>query len=278
MTHPEDQLAGYVDGSLDRDERAVVDAHLATCSNCRDELAAATVARAALASLPRSVATPPAVGRAAIEGARRSDRAVTRPVAAPDHPRWSRWAGAAAGAAAVVLALAVAIPSLSGGDGDRAAELAAPGVGGGAQATDAIGLAEVERIAGNLGPADLPALADPILAEVEDGTRELEAGAVADQPGTQDDQGAAPSGDAASEAAALGTTAATCLRTAFPALTTEPLRIARLRFEGTPAYGGVFYVPGGTETEFGTFEADVLQVVVASRGDCSLLGTAPVRV
>ena len=36
MTHPEELLAGYVDGTLTDPERAVVDAHLPTCERCRE--------------------------------------------------------------------------------------------------------------------------------------------------------------------------------------------------------------------------------------------------
>src|SRR5947209_4139235 len=52
MNHPHDQLALYVDGSLDADERAGVDAHLAGCETCREEVAAAGRAWRALRSLP----------------------------------------------------------------------------------------------------------------------------------------------------------------------------------------------------------------------------------
>ena len=54
-THPEDLLAPYVDGSLGTDERAVVEAHLAGCDRCRDEVDLARPARAVLASLEATV-------------------------------------------------------------------------------------------------------------------------------------------------------------------------------------------------------------------------------
>jgi hypothetical protein len=300
MTHPEDQLAGYVDGSLTPAERAVVDAHLSGCDVCREELALASAAAAALATLPRTVAAPDAVGRDAIEEAAAGPAAsassgggspddwtsASPPAAAPDHPRWYRWAGAAAGAAAVVLALAIAIPSLNGGDDDSGGTLAAEDAVGGAASMTEAAAPDIERIAGNLGPTDLPELAGP----VKDGLR---TGAIStapdadDQTGDGDEvpgaegQGAASSSGfvepTSAPAADRRTTATACLRSAFPAVQSAPLRLVELRFAKTPAYGGVYFVPGGTETEFGTFEFDVLQVIVASRADCTLLSTAPVR-
>ena len=291
MTHPEDQLAGYVDGSLTPAERAAVDPHLATCEVCREEVALASAASRLLRTLPRSVVTPAAVGRDATDEAARPPGTAVHPssddwssqappAAAPDHPRWYRWAGAAAGAAAVILALAVAVPALNGGDDGSSGTLAAEDASGGAASMTEAAAPAIERIAGNLGPTDLPALAEPVKDAVQGGaisaappTAEAEAG----------DQGAEGPGDStlseptSSPADDRRTTAASCLRSAFPAVTGPPLRLVELRYQKTPAYGGVFFVPGGTETEFGTFEFDVLEVVVASRVDCTLLSASPVR-
>jgi hypothetical protein len=52
VRHPDELLAGYVDGSATPDERAVVDQHLALCPTCREEVQLAADARAALISLP----------------------------------------------------------------------------------------------------------------------------------------------------------------------------------------------------------------------------------
>ena len=56
--HPHDDVAAYALDALDGDEAAVVEAHLATCPACRDEL---DDFRAALASLTTDEAPPPAV-------------------------------------------------------------------------------------------------------------------------------------------------------------------------------------------------------------------------
>ena len=58
MNHPYEQLADLVDGTLDEDDLAGVQAHLDTCASCREDLAHATAGREAARSLPQ--ATPPA--------------------------------------------------------------------------------------------------------------------------------------------------------------------------------------------------------------------------
>ncbi|HXF58014.1 MAG TPA: zf-HC2 domain-containing protein, partial [Actinomycetota bacterium] len=50
--HPEELLAGFVDGTASADERALVERHLAACERCRLEVELAARARAALAALP----------------------------------------------------------------------------------------------------------------------------------------------------------------------------------------------------------------------------------
>ena len=50
--HPEALLADYVEGVLDPEDRARVEAHLRECGRCRGEVALATEARGTLAALP----------------------------------------------------------------------------------------------------------------------------------------------------------------------------------------------------------------------------------
>jgi hypothetical protein len=87
--HPEELLADYVEGSLGSDERVRVDQHLGTCERCREEVALATEARAALASL--GDLDPPMGIPLAV---RRKGRSASS--------RTLRWAGAAAAAAVLV--------------------------------------------------------------------------------------------------------------------------------------------------------------------------------
>jgi len=109
--HPEELLAPYVDGALDASARAGVDAHLASCERCREEVELATRARTALRALPEP-AVPASIGRVV---ARRVDR-----LEAAAGPRWASRLGLAAAAAIVVLGAVVIVPRL-GSDGDRGA-------------------------------------------------------------------------------------------------------------------------------------------------------------
>jgi len=118
MTHPEDLLADYVDGTLTGSERAVVDAHLATCAGCREEVTAAGRALAALASLQEE-SVPLGVTAPVIAEARRTVE--------PRRPAWARmqWAVGVATAACLVLLAVVALPRLAD-DSDEDAALRAP--------------------------------------------------------------------------------------------------------------------------------------------------------
>jgi hypothetical protein len=199
------------------------------------------------------VPVPPDVGRRALDEA--EGRRRTEP--AQEHPGWSRWIGGAAAAAAVVLGVAITVPSLVGDDPDRSAEMAtADDAAGAASATAAP--PSIETIGGNLAATDLPALVEPV------------------REGTLSDGQSAPEEPAAGsvEFAVSGRVAVAteCLRTAFPPVTSAPLRVVALRFEGTPAYAGVYFTPADGGTDVDTF-----QVVVASRQDCTVLSSAVVR-
>jgi len=120
MSHPDALLAEYVDGALAEGERAAVERHLASCERCRDEVALARAARAALASVPETPA-PSDLGAAAIAEARR--RAGSHPAAGapPGRPAWYRWAGAAAGIAAALLVVALILPHVGNAPATTAA-------------------------------------------------------------------------------------------------------------------------------------------------------------
>jgi hypothetical protein len=75
--HPEELLAEYAEGALGPEDHARVEAHIATCERCSDEVAMASQARASLAALPdleapagvslavrRKARTPPGTSRA----------------------------------------------------------------------------------------------------------------------------------------------------------------------------------------------------------------------
>src|SRR3970040_2200121 len=95
MTHPEELLADYVDGTLNHEQRAVVDTHLPGCATCRPEVDLARRALAVLATL-EDVPVPFGVtGPVLAEAGRRFER--RRGVV------WARLHGGAAIAAAVGL-------------------------------------------------------------------------------------------------------------------------------------------------------------------------------
>jgi anti-sigma factor RsiW len=79
--HPDELLAGYVDGSLAGSDRSVVDDHLAECARCRGEVALAAETRAALSGL-EDVAPPPGLPTAVRRELRRRSGRGWRIVAA----------------------------------------------------------------------------------------------------------------------------------------------------------------------------------------------------
>ena len=97
--HPDDLLAEYVEGALGPEDRARVEAHLTACDRCREEVALATEARAALATVPEA-APPPGL-----------ELAVRRRSRGPTRRAWIG-VGAAAAAAAVLLGAIVVVGSL----------------------------------------------------------------------------------------------------------------------------------------------------------------------
>jgi Putative zinc-finger len=145
MNHPYEQLADLVDGTLDEEDLAGVQAHLDTCGSCREDVAHATEGREAARSLPQ--VSPPAD----------LHRRVT--VAAGGHghgtPAWYRWAGVAA-AAAVVVAIAIALPNVGGGGKDLAEDAR---VAAGIEAQDAGSGARPEVVDKNYEAKDLEDLA-----------------------------------------------------------------------------------------------------------------------
>lgn len=251
MTHPEELLAGYVDGTLRDDERAVVDAHLEGCDLCREEVELARGAVAALATL-EELPVPLGVTGPVLSEARR----------APDRTRGVRWQRLqwAAGAAAAALVLVVAVNlSLGGPDddgpastagGDAALEAPAESAEGGA-ARD-VGL-EVQDA--NYREEGIRSLAEQIAAEEE------ERSAQDASPPAVETELAAP---ASSPRAALD-----CLRTGEAPVDDpahELTRLIQAEYQGTPAYIAVFLKSPGAGQP-----ADRVVVWVVASDDCRLL-------
>jgi predicted anti-sigma-YlaC factor YlaD len=133
--HPEELLAGYVDGSATPEERRTVEAHVAACSQCREEVALASTALTALTSLPQldgpGLAAESIAGLAR-EGEAGPDDLAERRRARQDRQlrRWkSSWA-ALAGVAALLVVLAVVPILLSRGGGSHRTTAGASQAGG----------------------------------------------------------------------------------------------------------------------------------------------------
>jgi anti-sigma factor RsiW len=247
MNHPSEQLADLVDGTLGADERARVEAHLAGCATCREDVAAATAARRELRALPR--VDPPADLH---------DRVVAAAgggVAGGTRPTWHRWAGVAA-AAAVVVAIALALPGVGdGGNVERAAEdsvvsVDAPAAEGGAEAAGAQDAVPLEVQSQDYDEPALQQLA-------EDAGRK---------------RATLSAGESAFDAAS-SETAVNCIRRASTDLVSGRLtQLIQARFLGRPAYIAVYVEGPGAGQRL-----DRSSVWVASTDDCSLLSTAGAR-
>ena len=105
--HPEELLAGYVEGTLDSDERALVEAHLSTCDPCREEVALADEARTALGALPELEA--PAGIPLAVRRARRGIP-----------PKAWRYVGTAAAAVVLLAGTIFGLSQIDSGSEERA--------------------------------------------------------------------------------------------------------------------------------------------------------------
>jgi len=247
MTHPEEHLSGYVDGTLAKDERAEVDAHLATCATCREEIELSTRAVTMLRELPEVPVpfgtTRPVVAEAGKERASRTRRS------------WggrTQWAAGLAAAAVLVAVVAVALPRVGR---EARTESAAKG-GVPAAPTRAPGM---EAALSGAVPLELQPNADYDATKLE-----RLADSSAQRAGFNATL-ASPSAEDASAGKAEG--AAACL--ARPGGLTGQDRLVRLiqaRYQGTPAYLGVYLEQPGAGQP-----ADRIVILVVARLDCSIL-------
>jgi len=258
--HPEELLAGYVDGSAAPDERRAVEAHLATCGRCREEVELAMSSRAALASLPELAA--PGVSAAVLKAARGSvgtkadaapvapsldERAARRRPVRRWRPQWNRvgiGAGLAAAAALIAIFAVVGLGSHS--------------PTGGPAANSAQGAPSVIQRGASYSPALLQSLADQLRAPAQ--RKQV----VSRPPAFGPAEGAASPGPAASadQAAVIY-----CLRSASGIGTSAtPIYLEAASFQGTPAYIGAFVVPPSASGS-----PSHLLVIAASQSGCQPL-------
>jgi predicted anti-sigma-YlaC factor YlaD len=258
MTHPEELLADFVDGTLADDERAVVDAHLQACTTCREEVAMSRTALDALAALQEEPVPLGVTGPVLAEAGRRFER--RRDVV------WKRvqWVAGAAAAAAIVAVVAV---NLGGPSGERDATDRA---GAGAEAPAGGGVGGQEDAVTEAGEA--------MFAFGLEDQRDVTYDAVGVRSLAEDAaERARTEGPISAPAPAAESTGATsaleCLR-ASGAPIDEPtdtlVRLLRARFDDTPAYFAVFLESPGADQP-----PDTVVVWVTARDDCGrILHTA----
>lgn len=243
MTHPEELLAGYVDGTLTQHERAVVDAHLATCDVCREEVELAGRAVTALGALPEEP-VPLGLRPPVMAEARRSVH----------HPRqgWERyqWAAGLAAAACLLLVSVVLGPQLLGGSSEQESAATAPTaeMEAGEDAALGVGTAgalQVEVLDEDLDERDLRRISRETAKVVPEVPVERDAVAFA----TPDE-------------------AISCLVTGGATIDDEDVlvRVIQADYLGTPAYLGVFHEGPG-----GGLPPETVVVWVVSRTDCTFL-------
>jgi anti-sigma factor RsiW len=208
MTHPDDLLADYVDGTLTDEDRAAVDAHLSSCARCRAEVDVASRAARALASLAEPPA-PAGLADAAIAEARapRLARAAA--------PRWYRAAAVVAAAAAIVL-VALTLPHI-GTSSDRSSAASAS-----VRPAMAVGGSTSEGGASTAGAATI----------LHQG-RNYDAAALQDLAGAAASDAAAPTG--APGTSEETTTALRCLIAAGVPTDQQLRTLIAAAFRGTPA-------------------------------------------
>lgn len=245
MNHPSDLLADLLDGTLDADARARVEAHVGTCPTCREDLAAAGAGRDALRALPRASAPTDLRDRVStVVGAGDAGPAARA-------PGWYRWAGVAA-AAALVAVIAFSLPDIGGGP-------AADRAGGFQEAGSAVGTASAQE--------EVPL---EVRGDVDYGQRDLEQ--LASRAAVLTEAGeSAPKVNAAADATSQATA---CVTEAFEGQPSG--RIVQLilaRFQGRRAYLAVYLEGPGADQA-----PDTATVWVAAEDDCTILSFAQARI
>ncbi|MFL5799273.1 MAG: anti-sigma factor family protein [Actinomycetota bacterium] len=269
-THPDELLAGLVDGTLTPAERAEVQSHLDACERCRGEVRMAESARRALGALPE-VETRWGVGRAAVEEARSS-----RP-----ERKLRRFAPAAGVAAAALLLVGVGFAVLhgpqNGGGASNAARPAGSAAPPNAQANGA-SAPLIRRVNRNYDAQGIEGLAARYSTSRDFGRGAFEP-VPAPAPSAQEDGAgvASPARSAAPQSGPVQLSnedaVVACVDSAAGLdRTVRPARVIVARFHEKPALIGIYLSgPGANQP------ADLLVVWVASR-ECQFLHYASHRI
>lgn len=269
MTHPEQLLADYVEGTLAERERALLHEHLSTCAICREELELARNAVSALAALEERPVPLGVTGPVLAEAERRFERRRTAV--------WQRFQWGAGIAAAAALVVVVAL-NVGGNSADPAirAEGGRAGMAASEAAAEPEQLDVIEKRDRNYAEADVREFAEQAARTARVGDNGEEAAPPAGN--------AFGGGSAADATMAAGATvdlvtaapAIECLRSAEVPLD-DPgdrlLSIIEARFARTPAYFAALLDSPGTGQP-----ADTVIVWVVDRRDCQILSfvTKPV--
>jgi hypothetical protein len=167
----------------------------------------------------------------------------------PGTPAWYRWGGVAVGIAAAIVLLALVAPKIGSGGGEQRAA-------GGVAAEASAASPTIEHPATSIESQDANYDAQTVagIAAAYRGkeVRSAPAADAAGQPGT--------------EAGGLFGVASGCLDRASSGAGGELVRLIRARYEGTPAYIGVYVVgPGAGQP------ADSVRVLVVPIGSCTTI-------
>ena len=251
MTHPEELLAGYVDGTLSAQERAAVETHVAGCAKCSREIAMASSARLALRGLD-DVPAPEDIGSLAIQEASGHRGAP----GVGGTPRWYRVGGLVAAVAAGLLVFTLVLPRIGqsddAGGGDQR-ELSA--AAGDAEAGKLNAASGIEISHENYDNTSLTALISSLAA--------------GDSAGGSMAAASAPPIPLATGGQAQVNKALACIVRSAPDETGDLKRLIRARFEGTPAYLAVF-----TEGPGAGQPADTAIIWVFATDDCRILSSS----
>jgi predicted anti-sigma-YlaC factor YlaD len=267
-SHPDELLAGLVDGTLTPAERAELQTHLEGCERCRAEVRQAESASRALRALPE-VEPPWGLGRPAVEESRKRRRA----------HRFRRLAPAAGVAAAALLLVGLAFAVLRGPQNSGLGNSAAPAEAGGAGRTPAASPAPEPSAAAGLikrESTNFDAKGIEHLAESYSASTSLPR---VPQPQVQAPSTAPGGSSAPAPSAARAVSLAdedavvACIDSAAGLNpSTRPARVIAAQFEAKPALIGIYLSGPGADQP-----ADLLVVWVASR-ECRLLHYASHRI